>query len=421
MNSIKPLSPETTKKLFLFIFIFFSFFFRTDNFFGVINISTLWFAYVALLFLLLCQVDFKSMKVKYIKINTSHLFFLIVLIVGFVWNITFYPHYFKYIIIFFSEIIFNIFVFYYFYLLSATNITNMDICINYLIIGALIYPIPAIIFVSFNLDKIRRIGTFDAPVITAVNHLSHSLAIVSYILFILILFNYFSQKKRKLFSNIALIFLFTVTLSSTFLTGSRAGVMGLLFSIIFVIVLYSNKKKIFNVLVALTLSLTAFFFVYFDKIVSLLNRFSQKSILYSAMGRLNLFERIFITHFSFEQIVLGAGWFRYQPLGAVRDFILYPHNIILEFFLTMGIFTALLFLYILSKEWFFLVKYLIKNKANIGKKIIVKYALIIFGALNISIFYSFTSGRLTRIVVIFCILGLAAGFRKWCGRKEILN
>jgi len=60
----------------------------------------------------------------------------------------------------------------------------------------------------------------------------------------------------------------------------------------------------------------------------------------------------------------------------------------------------------------FLVKYLIKNKANIGKKIIVTYTLIIFGALNISIFYSFTSGRLTRIVVIFCILGLAAGFRR---------
>ncbi len=65
----------------------------------------------------------------------------------------------------------------------------------------------------------------------------------------------------------------------------------------------------------------------------------------------------------------------------------------LEFFDHGYFYCIVVFIYSIQRV-VFSVKYLIKNKANIGKKIIVKYTLIIFEDLNISIFYSFTSGRL---------------------------
>jgi O-antigen ligase len=398
-----------TEKLFIFVFLFFAFFFRTNAFavgFLELKVSTLGFAYIALLFLFIFQIDFETNKITYTKLNRVHYMFLIVIIIVFILNIFVYPLYSQYTFMYFIEVFFNIMVFYYFFQVSASNpISSVHAFGNVLIAAAWIYPVPAVYYSLIGLESVRRIGAEDVPLHIAVNHLGQSLAIVTFILFVMVL-----HSNTIWSSKVLTLFIFITTLVATVLSGSRAAVFGLFISILFTLFLRLKKATIKT---GIFILLTALIYLIFPiSLEELISRFSFEAINSALMYRIGSFFEVAAPHINAQQFIFGVGWFKYQLYGVVDDVIIYPHNIILELFLSTGFVAAALLLYILIKEWYFLTVYLLKYKAN------SYYALMLYGALNITLFYSFSSGRLTRIVVIFCILGLSAGFRKWYKTKS---
>ena len=383
--------------IFLFSFLFFIFFFRTS----IVQIPTLLITSILLFFLFLDKeiINLKTLRLHYHHLDVWYYLFLLNICVVFIMNSLFYFSLYKYTIIFLLEFTFNILVFYYFYFMYIKHGDFTDRVFKYLIIGAVTYPVPAIFILAYVLESVRRIGAADAHVITAVNHLGHALSISAIILFI----NVVLKKQNKLWN----IIIFVVIITAAILTGSRAAILALIINIGFVIFLKKNAKS--NIFLVFSIFVVFAYFMLGDlgKFENLFNRLSFDMIMLGFQNRIIAFTDA-LKNFSFNKhFLFGVGWNKYELLGAVDDYIPYPHNIIISIFTMFGLPAAIVFTVILVKEWMFLFKICIRKVRDSEFYI----AVILFSAFNSVLIYSLTSGRLTRIITIFCILGLVSALR----------
>jgi len=225
-----------------------------------------------------------------------------------------------------------------------------------------------------------------------VNHLAQSVTIAFMSFFYL-------YKTNKSFM---LLLLSGLTFFVALLPVSRASILGLLFSMGYYFRIKFIILMLFAVIVFSALWL-------FDKSIILENFITSRlflvdSLSLAAESRLevmysNMLEVEYINFFT------GQPW-RYGPIDP-NNGIMYPHNIVLSIFLHMGIIFAVSFSYYTFSVFF--------NIFRIGRFDISKvYLLSIF---TVTILYSSTSGRLTRILVIFYILGIVQSYIS--GKKKL--
>ena len=293
--------------------------------------------------------------------------------------------------IFLLEVILSLIVYYIGYI--AYKIYGLEFVAKSIAYSSI--PILAIvIFLFIDNDAIRRIGAGDrgTGLNMGVNHLAQSVTIAFMSFFYL-------YKTNKSFM---LLLLSGLTFFVALLPVSRASILGLLFSMGYYFRIKFIILMLFAVIVFSALWL-------FDKSIILENFITSRlflvdSLSLAAESRLevmysNMLEVEYINFFT------GQPW-RYGPIDP-NNGIMYPHNIVLSIFLHMGIIFAVSFSYYTFSVFF--------NIFRIGRFDISKvYLLSIF---TVTILYSSTSGRLTRILVIFYILGIVQSYIS--GKKKL--
>ncbi|MEX2411113.1 MAG: hypothetical protein WD607_07020, partial [Candidatus Paceibacterota bacterium] len=272
-----------------------------------------------------------------------------------------------------------------------------------ILLWASLFIIILIINIFTELESIRRIGTGGANtnLAVAVNHIGHALAFT-------VICGLYQIKRmlseRKYFKSIILSVYTFLLVFVTFLTGSRAAILGLLLSFIFGLIYlragrikFIKKFTVINIIGITFLSLLSMIALFGERIGSLLRRFEFDMILIGAQNRIDVFF-VAIESASDWALFFGNPW-AYQPLQSVNP-IVYPHNWFLTIALHLGIFFSIIFLMYLV-----LIIYTVFKSRIIDK--VDKWMLL--SCLMIVMVYVLTSGRLTRVITIFVLLGVCWG------------
>ena len=333
-----------------------------------------------------------------VRVSPIYVLLLAVILINIFSNVIFYPQHFALSMRFLLEISLNFLIFYLFYLI-LTRVLDLRRLYLYIAATSLLMIIPVSV-IAYNLSSVRRIGAHDtgATLPIAVNHLGHSFAISCIISGYAVLVN----KDRRNHRKVALwSIMFLVALVSTVLTGSKAAVLsvGAFFFLEALVRFRRHAAMIFvgtgsALIVAL---LTVIMSVDEPgKYTNLIDRFTWEAMLRGVSQRMDSFA-LALEGVRAKDLLLGVPW-RYEPINDVQP-VSYPHNIVLSFLIHTGLVPALLFLYLICARVYLLFVAIFTS------------TLSRFGTTTLSIFvaaltYSFTSGRLTRIMTIFVILAI---------------
>lgn len=369
---------------------------------------------ISLLFVIVCLFVFILLKrKKLLKFQFLFGSFIFISLLILLVNSIFFLSHINTTIKFLLELLMNFFVFYSIYLIVYYRFISLNSMLWMILISS-IFAIVPVFFIASELETIRRIGTTDAYLPIAINHLGHSLAIVSIIAF------YFLQKyitEHKYIKFLISTILFASALLATFLTGSKAAFGGVIFYFLIVGIIYFNKN-FFKLISLSVLSIFTIFLVYIQnpaKYNSLVHRFSLERIELGFAQRTNVAKKAIEDLKSENGFLLGEPY-HYQLLTEdPENAILYPHNIILSVMLHLGIIPMILFLLFIINRTYIYLKQLYTSRAY-------KNIWIMFNGIWITLLmYSLTSGRLTRIITIFLIIGMIEGWRKYEKNNLFVN
>ena len=340
------------------------------------------------------------------KIYKSYNYFFLIIIVNQLMNIVLKIDQYFIIIRFIFEILLNFFILMIPFILLVEKRISIEKILNLVKFTSLFGSIP-ILIVAYGLDSVRRIGTTDAPLPIAINHIGHALALTSIICFHSILDCFLNKaNSRKILIDILIFFTSCFT---ALLTGSKAAIFGLVFYIILLVFLNFRKKVIIKSFVIL--SVLSIFFILFlistGKFDSLLNRFSIDRILLGFSQRYKSFNSAII-NVEIKELILGASW-KYQLLNK-SDFIIYPHNIVVSILLHTGVIPTMIFLNIIFRQLKISFKAIHSPYWLIGSTMLGLFTTIML--------YALTSGRLTRIMTIFFVFGLNEGIYRLLNEKN---
>jgi len=272
-----------------------------------------------------------------------------------------------------------------------------------ILLWASLFIIILIINIFTQLDSVRRIGTggVDTNLAVAVNHIGHALALT-------VICGLYQLKRvfreEKYYKSIILTVYIFLLLFVTLLTGSRAAILGLLLSFIFGLIYlragrfkFIKRSTVISTIVVTFLSVFLLLVLLGDRIGSLLRRFEVDMVLIGLQNRIDVFF-IAIESASDWAILFGNPW-AYEPLQNVNP-IIYPHNWFLTIALHLGIIFSVIFLIYLLLIIYTVLKSRIIDKVD-------KWMLL--SCLIIVMVYVLTSGRLTRVITIFVLLGVSWG------------
>jgi len=385
----------------LFLITILVFFARGNVFDNIISISY-FIPMLQIPFLIAISLLIFLKRIKIVKINMLLGFFFLFATINLFLNIIFNVYYINYSMRFFTEMLANGLLFYLVYTSVYFKLINLDRIFHTIQYGSMFAVIPIFILASQS-EAIRRIGAKDIPLPVAVNHVGHSLAITTIVTFYLITNHY----KNKNYINMYIsLLIFVLTFAATILTGSKAGLLGVLFY--FVLLLFINFRKYFKKCIFVFLILASVLTVLgtVEKYNALKQRFTVESFINSMEKRLDVYiQAIQSTKGEGEFVyILGEPW-RYQPINS-NDYIPYPHNFFLSILLHMGLFPFIFFLlFFLSRFSKYTSKILTSNYKDLWT---------LFNGIWFSVFiYIVSSGRLTRVFTVFFIIGLIEGWKRY--------
>lgn len=256
-----------------------------------------------------------------------------------------------------------------------------------------------IIYKSTTLEAVRRIGS-DVETLAAVNHAGHSLAISA--IFATYIFIVKIYNNKSLFNSSIYLTVIFINTFALILTMSRGSIVGFLIgeSILLMWVLRwaerSTRWAIFLTIVTASGGLL-YWVLSSARYGGLASRLAYESLSRGLESRMTV---AFSALSSLDSISLLIGQpSRYSPVNDVNP-ILYPHNVMISILVHCGILPLLLFVWISVSRFVRLYK---KIKGKVWEKM---ENLSILASVMPVITYSFTSGRLTRIMTIFVIISL---------------
>jgi len=298
---------------------------------------------------------------------------------------------------FLLEIILNGLIFYTVFLVVAQGLFRVETLLEVIRAVTIILSIP-IYYLAFSLESVRRIGAADAYLPMAVNHMGHALAVGCMISIYFIIRSY---RNNSFLSCIKNIFISIILLVATVLTGSKAAVLSML---IYLFLCFSVGNRFY---VRTTFFYVVIFFLSamvpdseIGKYSSLKQRFELERFAIGAEQRkvtyMNALESV-----SDESIILGESW-RYEPINT-KEPIPYPHNFFLSILLHTGILPFIFFTLFIGSRLIFYFYKMYKSKE--------KETWILFNSMMyLMLIYVLTSGRITRVMTIFVVLGIIEGY-----------
>lgn len=315
-----------------------------------------------------------------------------------------FPEQGAYSALFAVEWVLNLLLLYLGYVLVRYYRYDLDRILRF-IIGASLIIIVAILSLATQLSTVRRIGALDADLPVAVNHAGHALVIV-------VLSCYYQLVRmrgdRRAGAGRRLVYavMLAVASAGALLTGSKAALvsLGIAALLVLAVSLWRGTRDGFYVLAAVMVFVLALATLGEGKFGGLISRFQPDRFQFSMFARLDVM--LYATSdIRLSDLLFGLPW-RYQPINPGQG-ILYPHNIALSVLLHLGILPFLTFLYILASRVGRLVWQVFTNPDWTRPFVLTTVVLT-------TIIYSFTSGRLTRIMTIFFVLGMAEAYlRQW--------
>jgi hypothetical protein len=262
----------------------------------------------------------------------------------------------------------------------------------------------AMLMLARQIAAVRRIGAADAHLGAAVDHLGHAFAIVA----LACVFKLLRGRDRPMSLPVrgGLIAALVLSISAVLLSGSKAALAGILVFFFSLGVVGLLRERRFIVSLAVGLAglggLIAYVFLQSDgKFAPLASRFTPDNFMAAVSDRITAMRsagRGVVP----GDLILGMPW-RYEPLNPDSP-IRYPHNMLWSMWLHTGFVAFVGFGYILlSRLW------RLASRA-VGAQHGWFMPLVLLFMFLITILYGFTSGRLTRIMTIFFVLGLIDGY-----------
>ena len=257
-----------------------------------------------------------KMKKDFIPDGKPFIILFLILMVYFNLQVLFNEDMYIYIYKFFLEIYLSILVL--LIIIAMIKIYKIDFILKSIFFSSL--PIALYMLVlAVNLNNIRRIGAGDVPLPVAVNHLGHSLAIA------LIIGLYYICIEKKVFKKFVFIVSTFCVATATFLTGSKAALLGVFLSLIFYIVIKIKKIKIIHLFFIVT-SIISIYLIFLEKINRLLYRFSFERFIKGFEERKTTWLNA-INDFDISYLFIGQPY-KYELINNY-NFISYPHNLFL--------------------------------------------------------------------------------------------
>jgi len=250
-----------------------------------------------------------------------------------------------------------------------------------------------LIFLSTQLESIRRVGIGDSDLPISVGHLGPSIAVAIILnLYILLSKKYSNKTWRNLY-----ILLFITQCYAVFLTGSKAAIIGLIIGIATLNLNTEIRRYLIITISIAAIAIGGFIFNNQDKYNNLLNRFTFERFILGAEQRSNSAGNA-LDDIPLIDMINGRPD-RYELINP-QNSINYPHNILLSNLLHLGIIPSIIFTIMLSRYYFLMVKRIFLEKKRI------MLFLYIFASCNIILINILTSGRITRIMVHFVIFAI---------------
>lgn len=253
-----------------------------------------------------------------------------------------------------------------------------------------------VLMTASSLEVVRRIGS-DHPVASAANHAGHSLAIASIMACGLVV-GFTGARSHKL-GQVFSISLWIFLVVGTVLTGSRAGVFGLIAGLL-IIGIWALRRRVSRrrfTLLSIVVLLIVTAFLSEDRYRSLVTRFTIARIVSSGEGRLRHVRGTLQEITSASELTVGQPW-RYAPLGGPNP-LDYPHNMLLGVLVHAGIIPAAAFAWILISRSTMMGAFALRRGVRVE-------AAVALGALFAGLAYILSSGRVTRVLTIFMILAI---------------
>jgi O-antigen ligase len=250
--------------------------------------------------------------------------------------------------------------------------------------------------------EIRRVGGGAFQLSGAVNNIALMFTIAIVIAVIGLLF--IDKKRYQIINLISLCLL----VPGLLVTGSRRMIIsGSIFIVGLLITIgWFNSISIWNKMkktsIPVSISLLGIFILYDFTGFS---RYSIGSIIQSLVIRIteNYNPALNQMESSVQEIMFGAGMFRYGPVaaGAVTK-IVYPHNFLLSFFVHTGILTTIVLLVIII----FNIKYLFSSTVNSDRHSQYLILSTLISLLLIIVFINL-GGRITRNFIFYIFMGIS--------------
>lgn len=302
-----------------------------------------------------------------------------------------------------GELLLNGLLFYVGLAIARRGHRSMDQVLTLVVVASLPLALAMLALVQ-QMAVVRRVGAGEASLGVAVDHLGHAVAIAA----IACTYKLMRQRDRPLTPALRVLLAgcVIVTVLAVILSGSKAALAALgFFAVGLALVgLHRHRRYVLHLglgLVALIVLLGVALVATEGRFAPLASRFAPENFM-AGVG-----ERVEAMRSAAEgvgpaDLLFGMPW-RYEPLTTERP-IRYPHNLLWSIWLHTGALPFLLFGYILLSRLGVLAGWAFGAREGWFRSVVLASMLLA------TVLYGFTSGRLTRIMTIFLVLGLVDGF-----------
>jgi O-antigen ligase len=301
-----------------------------------------------------------------------------------------------------TELLLNVLLFY-LALTLARSAQATDHVFTLIIVASVPLGV-AMLLLARQIEFVRRIGAADAHLGAAVDHLGHAFAIA------VIACVYKLLRRRDvpvgITGRVALLGALVLATAGVLLSGSKAALAAVLVFVCGLALVGVLRQRRFVVRLAVGMAalgaLVGLAYMTSEgKFVPLGSRFAPQSFIGGVGERLSAM-RSAGRGVGPGDLILGMPW-RYEPLNPDWP-IRYPHNVLWSMWLHTGVVSFVIFGYILASRFWQLLARAFTAKRGWFMPFILTAMLVT------TVLYGSTSGRLTRIMTIFFVLGLADGY-----------